>query len=47
MNPAGIKTREDLGKHAGLIEFVVKTLSHGNILNISKEEREVKHKVLF
>lgn len=43
MNPADIKTYEDLGKHAGLIEFVVKTLSSGSILNILKEEREAKH----
>lgn len=47
MNPADIKTYEDLGKHAGLIEFVVKTLSSGSILNISKEEREAKHKSTF
>ena len=47
MNPAGVKTCEDLGKRAGLIEFVVKTLSSGNILNISKEERKAKRKSTF
>lgn len=47
MKPTSVKTCEDPGKHAGLIEFVVKTLSNGKILSISKEVHEAKRKAAF